>query len=150
LGSRALIIKDYRQPFDRVWASAQEAVGQSGASLQEADKPSGRIKASMGLSLLSWGEVIDLTITAKGNNETRISGLSKSTFGLTLVDWGKNQKNLSTLYGYIDWNLAQRGPQPTRPITPAVAAELEKLASLKTKGILTEAEFDARKQRLLG
>jgi hypothetical protein len=46
-------------------------------------------------------------------------------------------------------------PPPPAPAPAAAApqvdivAELEKLAALKEKGILTDAEFDAQKQRLL-
>jgi hypothetical protein len=41
--------------------------------------------------------------------------------------------------------------QPTAPkaTQPSVADELTKLAALRDKGVLTEAEFDAQKKRLL-
>jgi predicted Zn-dependent peptidase len=33
---------------------------------------------------------------------------------------------------------------------PEYAAEIEKLANLKAKGIITEEEFDAKKKQILG
>lgn len=45
-------------------------------------------------------------------------------------------------------------PQPTRPATaplaPSTVSELERLADLRAKGVLTEAEFQAQKARILG
>src|SRR4051812_11932044 len=42
-------------------------------------------------------------------------------------------------------------PPPPAPAAPAIdlVGELEKLASLKDKGILTEAEFEVQKHKLL-
>jgi hypothetical protein len=36
------------------------------------------------------------------------------------------------------------------PATPDYAAELEQLAQLKAQGILSEAEFEAKKKQILG
>ena len=40
--------------------------------------------------------------------------------------------------------------QATAPAEPDWAAEIEKLAQLKSKGIITEEEFEAKKKQLLG
>ncbi|HEX6330779.1 MAG TPA: PH domain-containing protein [Actinomycetota bacterium] len=42
---------------------------------------------------------------------------------------------------------AGRGPSPS---APAVATELERLADLRDRGVLTEAEFQNQKKRILG
>jgi membrane protein YdbS with pleckstrin-like domain len=46
------------------------------------------------------------------------------------------------------------GTDPTRPASPPLApstvSELERLADLRAKGVLTEAEFQAQKARILG
>lgn len=46
------------------------------------------------------------------------------------------------------------GSEPTRPATPPLApstvTELERLADLRAKGVLTEAEFQAQKAKILG
>ena len=41
-------------------------------------------------------------------------------------------------------------PPPAAPEEPDYAAELQKLAELKTAGILTEEEFEAKKKQILG
>lgn len=45
-------------------------------------------------------------------------------------------------------------PEQTRsatpPLTPSTVSELERLADLRAKGVLTEAEFQAQKARILG
>jgi hypothetical protein len=39
---------------------------------------------------------------------------------------------------------------PAAPAAPDYAAELEKLAQLKSQGILTDEEFEAKKKQILG
>jgi hypothetical protein len=41
-------------------------------------------------------------------------------------------------------------PQTPSPAAPAVSTELERLADLRDKGVLTEAEFQNQKKRILG
>jgi hypothetical protein len=43
---------------------------------------------------------------------------------------------------------AQQAAAP--PLEPDYAAELEKLAQLKSQGIITEEEFEAKKRQILG
>jgi Short C-terminal domain len=40
--------------------------------------------------------------------------------------------------------------QPVAPSEPDWAGEIEKLAQLRSKGIITEEEFEAKKKQLLG
>jgi uncharacterized membrane protein YdbT with pleckstrin-like domain len=41
-------------------------------------------------------------------------------------------------------------PNPSVPGTPSATAELERLADLRARGVLTEAEFQAQKAKILG
>ena len=41
-------------------------------------------------------------------------------------------------------------PAPAAPAEPDYAAELQKLASLRDQGIIDDAEFDAKKKKILG
>ena len=43
-----------------------------------------------------------------------------------------------------------RGAGSGRPAAPSVTTELERLADLRAKGVLTEEEFQAQKARILG
>ncbi len=45
---------------------------------------------------------------------------------------------------------AQQAPPPPPPAANDTVAELERLAALKTQGVLTDAEFAAAKAKLLG
>jgi hypothetical protein len=48
-------------------------------------------------------------------------------------------------------NIKNDSPAPTAPIIPAdLYNELMKLDDLRKRGILTDAEFEAQKQKLLG
>jgi membrane protein YdbS with pleckstrin-like domain len=42
------------------------------------------------------------------------------------------------------------GPPFSRPFAPSTMTELERLADLRAKGVLTEAEFQAQKAKILG
>jgi hypothetical protein len=41
-------------------------------------------------------------------------------------------------------------PSPAAPAEPDYAAELEKLASLKEQGVISEDDFEAKKKQILG
>jgi Short C-terminal domain len=41
-------------------------------------------------------------------------------------------------------------PPPAAPQEPDYVAQLEKLASLKQQGVITEEEFEAKKKQILG
>jgi membrane protease subunit (stomatin/prohibitin family) len=41
-------------------------------------------------------------------------------------------------------------PPSAEPAEPDYAAELEKLAQLKAQGVITDAEFEAKKKQILG
>jgi uncharacterized membrane protein YdbT with pleckstrin-like domain len=45
---------------------------------------------------------------------------------------------------------APASPAGPRPMAPQVTTELERLADLRARGVLTEAEFQAQKARILG
>jgi len=41
-------------------------------------------------------------------------------------------------------------PPPAEPAAPDYMAELEQLNTLKNQGVLTQAEYDAKKKQILG
>lgn len=47
-------------------------------------------------------------------------------------------------------NRMYRGGQPSAPSAPSSTTELERLADLRAKGVLTEEEFQAQKRKILG
>ena len=44
----------------------------------------------------------------------------------------------------------EEAPAAAAPAEPDYAAELERLAQLRDQGVITEADFDAKKKQLLG
>jgi uncharacterized membrane protein YdbT with pleckstrin-like domain len=57
-----------------------------------------------------------------------------------------------TIYkvGEHNQNRMYRGGAASPPVSPSVTTELDRLADLRAKGVLTEAEFQAQKARILG
>jgi membrane protein YdbS with pleckstrin-like domain len=57
-----------------------------------------------------------------------------------------------TIYrmGERNTNRMYHGGRPSPPVSPSVTTELERLADLRAKGVLTEEEFQAQKTRILG
>jgi uncharacterized membrane protein YdbT with pleckstrin-like domain len=57
-----------------------------------------------------------------------------------------------TIYRVGEQNKSRmyRGGSSSPPVSPSVTTELERLADLRAKGVLTEAEFQAQKARILG
>ena len=96
-----------------------------------------------------------------GGNERRSTGFGRqgisSAFDENTVRFNHDQgKNFQLLRTQIDEAIAAQGPSgtATSPATPqivatSVADELKKLAELRDSGVLTEAEFDAQKAKLL-
>ena len=52
--------------------------------------------------------------------------------------------------GYDDQGYDEPPPAPAAPAQPDYAAELEKLNALKTQGIISEEDFEAKKKQILG
>jgi hypothetical protein len=49
-----------------------------------------------------------------------------------------------------DQQMAAQQPVYAEPAEPDYTAELQQLAQLKTQGIITEEEFEAKKRQILG
>lgn len=122
-------------------------------SLKDSDAITRRIIMKTGISFVSWGENITISIIAEPNGTSSIS-ISSGTKTGTPFDFGKNNKNINEIMDAFSKQLKNY-----KQITPkdssgnaqvSVAEELEKLASLKEKGILSQQEFDAQKKKLLG
>lgn len=122
-------------------------------SLKASDDITRRVVMKTGISLVSWGENITISIIAEPNGTSSIS-ISSGTKTGTPLDFGKNNKNINEIMDAFSKQLKNY-----KQITPkdssgnaqvSIAEELEKLASLKEKGILSQQEFDAQKKKLLG
>ncbi|MBV9486169.1 MAG: SHOCT domain-containing protein [Frankiaceae bacterium] len=129
----------------------------------EANRMANRITAKVGMSAMSWGEKVAISITeaAPGRSRVSVASAAKSVLG-SATTHGKNRRNVDTIisataslleqYG-AEWSVVTGEPTPQTPGQSAPqsgAEEIEKLAGLHQAGILTDEEFSAKKRQILG
>ncbi len=70
----------------------------------------------------------------------------------TFQDIRRPESVQKTIYhqGELNQQKMMRGAGSGSPAAPSTAGELERLASLRDRGVLTEEEFQAQKRRILG
>ena len=147
--AQELLSKAFPNSFDDVWQGAHDAVRSIGASITEDDPASGRMKARVSLSLWSWGEVIEVSVTPASAPPILVSVVSESRAPLTLADWGKNRRNVTQVIRQLEGILSS-GPTRRRLSNQrSIAEELARLAALREKGALTEEEFETQKRAIL-
>ena len=65
----------------------------------------------------------------------------------------RHRKMQKTIYRVGEQNkdrMYRGGSSSSPPVSPTITTELERLADLRAKGVLTEDEFQAQKARILG
>jgi hypothetical protein len=129
----------------------------SGLEVHSADKLSGRVLVKAGMSLMSWGENIPISVIEMSPGRTRVSVTSTPKTGALFggaFDMGKNRKNIEQILDALSSILSRK--QPVRQSSQeskapeSVISQLERLGNLKAQGVLTEVEFQAQKAQLLG
>lgn len=82
-------------PYDRVFRAACDAAQAEGMRVMSADPSTGQIFVTTGVTLMTWGENLGVTVrpSAAGVEVTVGSSLK---FGL--VDWGRNAENITKLF----------------------------------------------------
>jgi len=89
------LAQDFGYPKDKVWAALPAALESVKMGVDSADVGIGRIEASTGVSLSSWGEKVSVQVTDAGPDRTTVTVSTKLKFGLT--GWGKLQRNIKRL-----------------------------------------------------
>ena len=56
-----------------------------------------------GVGMASWGETIDIWLTALGERATQVDIRSECYLPTQVVDWGKNKENVVNLFNYLDY-----------------------------------------------
>ena len=106
----------------------------------------------------------DVVITALRDAKGTLVGFAKVTRDLTArraaeeqarrLSVEKAQKYAAQDQAAYDQQVAEQqayaASPPAAPAAPDYAAELERLAQLKTQGIITDEEFEAKKKQILG
>lgn len=160
---------DAEYPFPKVvvFRALCEAVAKiKGMKIESKDGLGCRLNVKTGMTAFSWGELVSISVGAKGADAAVVSvkSAAKSNFGSATVH-KKNRLNIRKVLDEASQILQANGsqwrvemvPASTRPIEltqgvskGSVADELAKLAALRDQGVLDQDEFAAQKRRLLG
>ena len=89
----------FNRSFERVYAACKQALHDLDMSIEYRSKQEGRISASTGGSLFSWGETIDISIRNLGN---RTKVIVESNSKAQLITWGKNDENENDILNRIE------------------------------------------------
>lgn len=82
------------QSFDAVIAKLEESVKFNKIKIVTPQK---KIKITGGISLSSWGEQVEITLTQTQGNLNTFELLSKPSMRTTMADYGKNRQNVLEL-----------------------------------------------------
>lgn len=116
----------------------------------KASNPTSRtIEIKTGISWKSWGENLLIILSPTADNMTELSIRSASKFAL--VDWGKNQDNLNSILKLLFEELKNYDKVMLNNATSTedIPAQIRKLSELRDAGILTNEEFQQKKEQLL-
>src|ERR1044072_1768833 len=96
--------QEFGSPRDKVWAALPAALESVKMGVDSADEAAGRMEASTGVSLSSWGEKGSVQVSEAGPDRSTGPVSTKLKFGLT--GWGKLQKNIKRVFESLDRSLA--------------------------------------------
>jgi hypothetical protein len=149
---------DYPYPPEDVYRATLIAVRTlQGMKVQREDDVAKRIEVSTGVSAMSWGDRVVLTLV-QSEVGTRLTVSSAPKAGNALGGWmsgGHQQKNVARLFQAISQQVSAIGPPQRQTSSEGAAsmsdipAQIKQLADLKDSGVLTEEEFAKKKQELL-
>ena len=90
----------YRLSPEELFETSLEVLNELKWKVKRVDKPLLQITAKVGMSILSWGETVLITITRLDDDNSVVSISSESTH--QIVDWGKNWRNIEKFFESID------------------------------------------------
>lgn len=118
-------------------------------SVKTSDPTSRTIAIKTGVSWKSWGENLLITLSPTAENMTELSITSTSKYGA--IDWGKNQDNLSKILEILFEELKnyEKIIVNNTDLAGNIPAQIKQLSELRDIGILTDEEFQQKKEELL-
>lgn len=147
---------------DRVFQAALRAIGELRYTITHSDSATRTVSFNTGMSLQSWaGQNMTLSIFPAGEGYSQVIGGGRRDQrgnplggGGQVVDFGEAKGILHKFFSALDAAF-EVTPEPKDPAQDGRAAsstadELERLAELQAKGVLTDEEFQAAKAKLLG
>ncbi len=87
---------------DDAFSACLDTLQNLGYKITASDQTYGYIEAKVRISMLSWGETINIQISSLSPTSCSLTLQSQSTW-FTLVDWGKNDENLEAIH----WRLSR-------------------------------------------
>ncbi|MBI3586385.1 MAG: hypothetical protein HY088_04570 [Ignavibacteriales bacterium] len=83
--------------YDQVFDGLVRVIPQTGLTLKSEDKVIGRITASAGMSLFSWGENLTIIIEKVDENSTLVGIESSLKLGANIAGTHRHQKNFDNI-----------------------------------------------------
>lgn len=135
---------EFSEPVLRNFATALTGgmIARLGASAVKAIPGIGTILGGASMSILSGASTYAVGQVAKGQLETR-GALAKA-------DMSRAKSEYSKAYESGKEYVANLKNEKSEPAADDVISKLERLGDLRAKGVLSEAEFQAQKAKLLG
>lgn len=89
----------YKGEINEIFDSCLKAITSLNWEIAFSNQSNGTIKAETNLSLLSWGEDIEIEIQyVQGGIKVNINSESRSQ----LIDWGKNDENIQKFFSLLE------------------------------------------------
>lgn len=95
-------------PYDVVFEKTQKAIEGAGMKVKSADPLMGRIIASVGMSLFSWGEDVTVVVEKINDEQSLVKIESSLKIGINVTGASKHQKNFNKIIAELS-KLLQSG-----------------------------------------
>lgn len=92
-------------PYEKVFDGLLVAIPSCGMSVKSSDKVIGRITASAGISLLSWGENVAIRVEKIDDSSTLVSIESSLKLGMNVAGAHRHQKNFDKIIAELSTHL---------------------------------------------
>lgn len=91
-------IRTYEVTFRKIFTLCLSAANKCNWTVTYSDENRGIIKAQSGVSLLSWGEYIEIELE-RMEKTTKVKASSEAN---QLIDWGKSSKNIECFFSNLE------------------------------------------------
>lgn len=105
-------------------------------------------EGSYHVTKVTWPITVEIVLSAESSDKTSIL-LQGSNFGFGPIQKNHLRGQLGSLRNKIELAVSKDRVATARSASASIASELEKLADLHARGLLTDDEFGAAKTRLL-
>ena len=87
----------WRFGFDEVYDALLAAVTEAGLKVKSSDRNLGRVSASAGMSLTSWGEELSFSLEDEGEKRTRLRLTSAAKVGANIASRSRHAKHFDAV-----------------------------------------------------